>query len=78
MGRYFFHPLTFDGEVKDEVGVEVNDMDLRREVMKAVFELQAELGVEEEGVIVLGFRVVNELGRTVLELPLRVMEYSLH
>ena len=78
MSRYFFHPVTFDGELEDEVGVEVDDADLRREAMEAVFALQAELGVEEEPVIVLGFRVVNELGRTVMELPLPVMAHSLH
>lgn len=78
MGRYFFHPLTCDGEMEDEVGVEVDDTDLRREAMQAVLELQAEFGADDENGIVLGFRVVNELGRTVLELPLRTMAYSSH
>lgn len=78
MGRYFFHPLTCDGEMEDEVGVEVDDTDLRREAMRAVLELQAEFGGDDENGIVLGFRVVNELGRTVLELPSRTMAYSSH
>ena len=78
MSRYFFHSVTADGEMKDDVGVEVDDTDLRREAVKAVFELEAELGVRDEDVIVLGFRVVNELGRTVLELPLREVAYSSH
>jgi hypothetical protein len=78
MSRYFFHSLTADGEMKDDVGVEVDDRDLQREAIKAVFELQAEFGVTAEDANVLGFRVVNEVGRTVLELPLRAMAYSFH
>jgi hypothetical protein len=78
MSRYFFHSVTVDGEMKDDVGVEVDDRDIQREAIEAVFELQAEFGVREEAANVLGFRVVNEVGRTVLELPLREMPYSLH
>jgi hypothetical protein len=78
MSRYFFHSVTTDGEMKDDVGVEVDDADLRREAVKAVFELEAELGARGEDDIVLGFRVVNDLGRTVLELPLREVAYSSH
>ena len=78
MGRFFFHSVTVDGEMEDDVGVEVDDRDFHREAIEAVFELQAELGVRDEDANVLGFRVVNELGRTVLELPLRAMADSLH
>lgn len=78
MSRFFFHSVTIDGEMKDDVGVEVDDSDLKREAIEAVFELQAEFGERVEDGNVLGFRVVNEVGRTVLELPLRAMAYSLH
>jgi hypothetical protein len=78
MGRFFFHSVTVDGEMEDDVGVEVDDRDLHREALEAVFELQAELGVRDEDANVLGFRVVNEVGRTVLELPLRAMACSFH
>lgn len=76
MSRFFFHSVTIDGEMKDDVGVEVDDRDLYREAIEAVFELQSEFGVRNEDTDVLGFRVVNEVGRTVLELPLRAMAYS--
>jgi hypothetical protein len=78
MGRFFFHSVTVDGEMKDDVGVEVDDRSLHREAIEAVFELQSEFGVRDEVADVLGFRVVNEVGRTVLELPLRAMAYSSH
>jgi hypothetical protein len=78
MSRYFFHSVTADGEMKDDVGVEVDDMNLQREARKAVFELQAEFVERGEEILVLGFRVVNEFGRTVLELPLREVAYSSH
>lgn len=77
MSRFFFHSVTIDGEMKDDVGVEVDDRDLHREALMAMFELQAEFGVREEDTNVLGFRVVNEVGRTVLELPLGAMASSL-
>ncbi len=69
-------PVTVDGEMKDDVGVEVDDRALHREAVEAVFELQSEFGAKDEDV--LGFRVVNEVGRTVLELPLRAIAYSFH
>ena len=78
MSRFFFHSVTVDGEMEDDEGVEVDDRDLQREVIEAVFELQAEFGVWNEDTTFLGFRVVNEVGRTVFELPLRAMAYSLH
>lgn len=78
MSRFFFHSVTVDGEMKDDVGVEVDDRDLHREAFEAVFELQAEFGVWNEDTTVLGFRVVNEVGRTVFELPLRAMANCLH
>jgi hypothetical protein len=78
MSRYFFHSVTADGEIKDDVGVEIVDVDLQREAREAIFELQAEFDVSGEDVFVLGFRVVNEFGRTVLELPLREVAYSSH
>jgi hypothetical protein len=71
MSRYYFHSVTADGLLKDDVGVEVEDVDLQREASKAVFELENEFGTDDEELIVLGFRVVDHVGRTVLELPLR-------
>ena len=78
MSRFFFHSVTVDGEMKDDVGVEVDEGDLHKEAVEAVFELQAEFSVRDGDASVLGFRVVNEVGRTVLELPLRAMAYPLH
>lgn len=71
MSRYYFHSITADGLVKDDVGVEVEDGDLKREASKAVFELEHEFEAAGEEPTVLRFRVVDDFGRTVLELPLR-------
>jgi hypothetical protein len=78
MSRFFFHSVTVDGEMKDDVGVEVDDGALYREAIEAVVEVQAEFGVREDDADVLGFRVVNEVGQTVLELPLQAIANSLH
>ena len=78
MSRYYFHSVTADGILEDDIGVEVEDVNLEREAIKAIFELEAEFGTRDEEWTVLSFRVVNDVGRTVLELPLREVGYPLH
>lgn len=70
MSRYYFHSVTSDGLFIDDIGVEVDDVNLQREARTAIFELESGLVLNGEGWGVLGFRVVDDLGRTVLELPL--------
>jgi len=72
MGRYYFHSVTPDGILKDDVGVVVEEAKLRLEAIKAVFELEAEFGPRGEDLIVRSFWIVDEVGRTILELPFRV------
>jgi peroxiredoxin len=74
MSRYYFHSVTEDGLFKDDVGVEVDDLHLQREASRAIFELASEFVADG----VLYFRVVDDVGRTVLELPLRAARSLLH
>jgi hypothetical protein len=71
MSRYYFHSVTADGILKDDVGVEVEEAKLRTEAIKAVFELEAEFAPRGEDLIVQSFWIVDEGGRTILELPFR-------
>ena len=71
MSRYYFHSVTADGILKDDVGVEVEEAKLRAEAMKAVFELEVEFAPKGEDLIVQSFWIVDEVGRTILELPFR-------
>lgn len=77
MSRYYFHSITADGIFADNVGVEVEDASLRYEAIRAIFELSVEFSPIAEDLWVLGFRVVDDGGRTVLELPLRDMTHAL-
>jgi hypothetical protein len=78
MSRYYFHSVSEDGLFKDDIGIEVEERDLKREATKAVFELASEIGADGEELTILSFRVVDDVGRTVLELPLHAAHSVLH
>jgi hypothetical protein len=78
MSRYYFHSVSEDGVFKDDVGIEVEERDLKREATKAIFELANEFHADGEESTILGFRVVDDVGRTVLELPLHAPKSVLH
>lgn len=74
MSRYYFHSVTEDGLFEDDVGVEVKDLDLYREAMKALFELSNECDADGEEWPILRFMVVDDAGTTVLDLPIRAAQ----
>jgi hypothetical protein len=78
MSRYYFHSVSEDGLFKDDIGIEVEERDLKREVTKALFELASEIGADYEELTILNFRVVDDVGRTVLELPLHAANTVFH
>ena len=78
MSRYFFHSVTADGVLKDDIGVEVEDASIYREAIKAVFELEAEFGPRGEDTVIQSFWIVNEIGQTILELQVREAVDTVH